>query len=114
VPRRRHPGTFSVSSSHCALTVSPTASSSSLVKQVTLRRTAAFPGDLAASWGACLVEPPAIGALRKHARGRLVRLSGRGPYDHVRQARLPHGVFAAQPPVQQPAPLFIGCSGRVT
>ena len=37
---------------------------------------AAFPGDLAASWGACLVEPPAIGALRKHARSRLARLGG--------------------------------------
>jgi hypothetical protein len=40
---------------------------------------AAFPGDLAASWGACLVEPPAIGALRRHARGRLVRLGDLAP-----------------------------------
>lgn len=39
----------------------------------------AFPGDLATSWGACLVEPPAIGALRRQAHGRLTRLGELAP-----------------------------------
>lgn len=34
----------------------------------------AFPGDLSLSWGAALVEPPSIGALRRVAQDRLVRL----------------------------------------
>lgn len=35
---------------------------------------AAFPGSLADSWGACLVEPPSVGELRRKAVDRLVRL----------------------------------------
>jgi hypothetical protein len=38
-----------------------------------------FPGDLRMSWGACLVEPPAIGALRTRAKDKLVRLGDLAP-----------------------------------
>jgi hypothetical protein len=39
----------------------------------------AFPGDLQMSWGACLVEPPAIGALRVRAASKLIRLGDLAP-----------------------------------
>src|SRR5699024_11309890 len=39
----------------------------------------AYPGDLIHNWGAVLVEPPDIAALRKRAGQRLVRLGDLAP-----------------------------------
>jgi hypothetical protein len=39
----------------------------------------AFPGKLFSSWGACLVEPPAVGALRRTAADKIVRLGKFAP-----------------------------------
>jgi hypothetical protein len=43
------------------------------------RSAEAFPGRIASSWGACLVEPPEVGALRQVAGGRLVELGDLAP-----------------------------------